>query len=82
MAFSGYNPVMAIHMAKTIQQERLRWIPPIINKEMKLVDVARICPHSKRSLERWVSHYKKHGKKGLEPTSTEPKTQPNETPIA
>ncbi len=30
-------------MAKTIQEERLRWLKPIINKEMKLVDVVRVC---------------------------------------
>jgi len=73
---------MAINMVKTIQEERLRWIKPIINKEMRLVDVAKICPHSKRSLERWMSVYKKYGENGLEPKTTIPKTSPNETPIA
>ena len=68
-------------MAKTIKEERLRWIKPIAEKNIKLVDVARICPHSKRSLERWLAEYKRNGEDGLEPKSTEPKTQPNETPI-
>lgn len=68
-------------MAKTIKEERLRWILPIIKYEVKLVAVAKVCPHSKRSLERWVSDYKKHGEAGLEPKSTEPKTQAEETPI-
>ena len=68
-------------MAKTIQEERWRWIKPIINKEMKLVDVAKICPHSVRSLKRWKKAYKVSGTEGLIPKSTEPKTQPNETPI-
>ena len=72
---------MCINMSKTIKEERLKWILPIIHKEVKLVDVARICPHSKRSLERWVSNYRKHGEKGLEPLSTIPKTSPNETSI-
>ena len=72
---------MRINMAKTIKEERLRWVLPIINKEVKLADVARVCPHSKRSLERWLSNYRKHGEKGLEPKSTAPKTSPNETPI-
>src|SRR3989338_9977720 len=72
---------MAIHMAKTIKEERLRWVLPIARKELKLVDVAKICPHSKRSLERWVATYKNGGENLLEPKSTEPKTQPNETPI-
>ena len=68
-------------MATTIKEERLRWVLPIIRKEVKLVDSAKVCPHGKRSLERWVAAYRKHGEKGLEPKSTEPKTQPKETPI-
>ena len=32
-------------MANTVQEERFRWLKPIINKEMKLVDVAKVCPH-------------------------------------
>lgn len=68
-------------MAKTIKEERLRWVLPIINKEIKLVALAKVCPYSKRSLERWLAEYRKQGESGLEPKSTEPKTQPNETPI-
>lgn len=68
-------------MAKTIKDERLRWILPVINKEVKLVNVARVCPHGKRSLERWLAMYRVGGEAALEPKSTEPKTQPNETPI-
>jgi len=72
---------MAISMAKTIKEERLRWVLPIINKEMRLVDMAKVCPYGKRSLERWLALFKKYGEVGLESKSTEPKTQPNETPI-
>jgi transposase InsO family protein len=68
-------------MAKTIKEERLRWVLPIAMKEVKLVDVAKVCPHGKRSLERWVAAYKAGGEDALEPRSTEPKHQPNETPI-
>ncbi len=68
-------------MVTTIKQERLRWVMPVVKHEMKIVDLAKVCPHGKRSLERWLAAYKKHGEKGLEPLSTEPKTQPNETPI-
>ena len=72
---------MEIHMEKKIKEERLRWVLPIVKKEVKLVDVAKVCPHSKRSLERWVATYKKCGEVGLEPKSTRPKTHPKETPI-
>lgn len=68
-------------MAKTIKEERLRWVLPIIRKEIRLVDAAKVCPYGKRSLERWVSVYKQSGTKALEPKSTEPKRYHNETPI-
>lgn len=69
-------------MAKTIQEERWRWLKPIINKEMRLIEVAKVCPHSERSLKRWKKAYETYGMDGLIPKSTEPKTQPTETPIA
>src|SRR3989338_5408249 len=81
MAVSGYHPDMAICMAKTIKEERLRWVLPIIAGTIKLVDVAKICPYGKRSIERWVSEYRKRGEAGLEPKSTEPKRYNNETLI-
>ena len=72
---------MCINMSKTIKEERLRWIMPIIKKEIKLTDVARICPYGKRTLERWVANYRQYGMMGLEPKSTKPKSHPLETPI-
>jgi transposase InsO family protein len=72
---------MAIHMATTIREERLRWVMPIVKKEVKLKDAAKLCPHSKRSIERWLAAYKKGGEEALEPRSTARKTQENETPI-
>jgi len=54
-------------MAKTIKEERLRWVLPIVKKEIKLIDAAKVCPYGKRSLERWVADYKEFGEVGLEP---------------
>lgn len=68
-------------MAKTVQEERWRWLKPIIKGEMKLVDVAKVCPHSERSLKRWKKTYEQRGLEGLVPKSTQPKTQQNETSI-
>ena len=68
-------------MPKTIKEERLRWILPIYNKEIKLLDIAKVCPHSQRSLERWIAGYRRRGQAGLEPKSTRPKSHPKETPI-
>lgn len=68
-------------MPKTIKEERLRWVLPISKKELKLKDVAKVCPHSQRSLERWVALYKEYGEAGLIPKSTRPKSHPRETAI-
>lgn len=68
-------------MPNNIIEERLRWILPICNKEVKLKDAVRVCPHSSRSLERWLAGYKKRGEAGLAPKSTRPKSNPKETLI-
>lgn len=68
-------------MPKTIKEEKLRWVLPIYNKEIRLIDAAKVCPHSQRSLERWLAVYRKYGETGLEAKSTRPKTNPRETPI-
>jgi len=72
---------MCTKLPKSPLEERLRWVLPIINKEIKLIDAAKVFPGGKRTLERWVSNYRKYGEAGLMPKSTRPKTQPNETPI-
>jgi transposase InsO family protein len=72
---------MAISMAKTIKEERLRWVLPIVKKEIKLIDAAKVCPYGQRSLERWVAAYRAHGEDGLAPRSTEPKHCEGETAI-
>lgn len=68
-------------MAQTIKEERLRWVLPIVKKEIRLADMAKACPHGKRSLERWVTAYREGGEGALEPKSTEPKRYRCETPI-
>src|SRR5882762_9811608 len=72
---------MSVHMAETIKEERLRWVLPIVEKKVRLIDAAKLCPHGKRSLDRWVAAYKHGDEKALEPRSTRPKTNPKETAI-
>lgn len=72
---------MAIHMATTIKEERLRWVLSIVRKEISIVGAARVCPYGKRSLERWLLNYRRGGEAALEPKSTVPKMNPKETPI-
>ena len=70
-----------VNMAKDILDERLRWVFSIAQKEVRLVDAAKMCPYGKRTLERWVAAYKRKGVAGLVCKSTRPKTSPKETPI-
>lgn len=81
--FPGTGKVlgMCTTMAKTIKEDRLRWVLPIIAKEVKLVEAAKVFPHGKRTLERWLAAYRRRGEEGLDPKSTARKTQENETPI-
>ena len=72
---------MCITMAKTIKEERLRWILPVVRKEVRAVDAAELCPYSLRSLKRWLKKYREQGETGLVPQSTKPKIHPKETPI-
>jgi transposase len=68
-------------MIETVKEERYRWIKPILDKELKIVDIVKICPHSERSIKRWLKAFREGGMEALEPKSTKPKTQPNETSI-
>ncbi len=68
-------------MSKTIQEERLRWVLPVMRGEIKLNQAMKVCPYGRRSLERWLAQYKQLGEAGLFPQSTRPRTQPKETPI-
>lgn len=68
-------------MPQNIKEERLRWVLPLVNKETRLKEIRNICPHSTRSLKRWMKAYREHGADGLNPKSTRPKSNPKETPI-
>jgi transposase len=68
-------------MPKNTQEERLRWVQMVENSGQKLKDIIVIFPYSGRTLKRWLKEYRERGEAGLIPKSTEPKTQPNETPI-
>lgn len=72
---------MCTKLPNNALEERLRWVMPIIQKDIKLIDATKVFTGSKRTLERWVSLYKQSGEAGLLPKSTRPKSQPDETPI-
>ena len=72
---------MSIKMSKNIKEERYRWISPILDKEVSIVNLVKVCPYSESSLKRWLKAFRKGGIDALEPKSTQPKTSPQETPI-
>ena len=69
-------------MAESIAAERLRWIKPILDKEISIKQMAKVCPFSERTIKYWLAAFREKGQRGLEPKSTRPKTCPWETPIA
>lgn len=68
-------------MPNTTQEEKYRWIKPILDKQLNIKNMALVCPFSERAIKYWLSAYRKHGFEGLINKSTRPKSQPNETPI-
>ena len=68
-------------MPKSTKEEKLRWIKPIINKEISVKNMVKVCPFSERSLKYWLANFRRYGLEGLENKSTMPKTNPEETPI-
>lgn len=72
---------MSIKMPQNIKEERYRWIKPILEKEISIKNLVKVSPYSERSLKRWLKVFRTRGMEALEPKSTKPKTQPNETPI-
>jgi len=72
---------MSKTMPNSTQEEKYRWIKPILNKEISIKDMARVCPFSERAIKYWLGNYRQFGLVGLENKSTKPKSQIRETPI-
>ena len=72
---------MSKTMPKTPQEEKYRWIKPVLDKQMKLKDLISVCPFSERTIKYWLAFFRQRGLEGLIPKSTRPKSNPKETPI-
>jgi len=72
---------MSKTMPKSTKEEKYRWIKPILDGEITIKQMAKVCPFSERALKYWLANYRHHGMAGLENRSTRPKSQPKETPI-
>lgn len=68
-------------MPTSTKEEKFRWIRPILNKEISIKNMAKVCPFSERSLKYWLASFGKYGMDGLENKSRRPKTNPRETSI-
>lgn len=77
----GKSADMCTKLPDSVLEERLRWILPIVNQQIRLNDAAKLFSGGKRTLERWMAAYREKGEAGLSPKSTRPRSQPNETPI-
>jgi transposase InsO family protein len=72
---------MSKAMPKSTKEEKYRWIKPILEKEISLKQMVKVCPFSERAIKYWLAGYREFGMDGLENKSCRPKTQPRETPI-
>jgi len=72
---------MSKTIPKSTKEEKFRWIKPILDKEITIKQMTKVCPFSERALKYWLANFKLNGMTGLENKSTRPKSQPNKTPI-
>lgn len=68
-------------MPKNKQEERYRWIKPILGGDISIKQMVKVCPFSERTLKYWLERYRDRGFDGLRDMSTRPKTHPKETAI-
>lgn len=68
-------------MPKSLKEEKFRWIKPILDREITIKNMVKVCPFSERTIKYWLAYYGKYGMEGLENESRRPKTNPKETSI-
>lgn len=72
---------MSKTMPNSTSEEKLRWIKPILDKQITIKNMALICPFSERAIKYWLCSFRKYGMIGLNNHSTRPLSQPNELSI-
>lgn len=68
-------------MPNSTKEEKYRWIKPILDREITIKRMSRVCPFSERTLKYWLANFRQGGLDGLANKSTRPKSHPGETPI-
>ncbi len=66
-------------MPESKQQLRFQWIKPILEKQISITDVLKVCTFSERTIKYWLEKYRCKGMNGLLDLSTKPHTSPNKT---
>lgn len=66
-------------MPESKQQVRYQWISPILDSQLSIVDVCKVCPFSERTIKYWLNRYRRSGVGGLLDRSTRPHSSPNQT---
>lgn len=66
-------------MPESKQFARYQWVYPILNGDLSILEVARVCPFSVRAIKYWLARYKELGFSGLLDKSTKPNLSPNKT---
>lgn len=72
---------MSTTMPKSTSEEKMRWIKPILDREITIKNMVKVCPFSERTIKHWLARFRELGIKGLDNRSTRPLSQPDETPI-
>jgi transposase InsO family protein len=72
---------MSKTMPNSTQEEKYRWIKPILDGEISIKNMSLVCPFSLRALKYWLANYQQYGLAGLENKSRKPKSNPHDTPI-
>jgi transposase InsO family protein len=68
-------------MPSSTKEEKYRWIKPILDKEIAIKQMTKVCPFSERTLKYWLASFRRGGLDELANKSTRPKSHPEETPI-
>lgn len=48
-------------MPKSTKEEKFRWIKPILDKEISIKNMVKVCPFSERSLKYWLAAFNESG---------------------
>lgn len=49
-------------MPKSTQEEKYRWIKPILERCITIKNLSKVCPFSERTIKYWLANYRKYWK--------------------